>query len=110
MMAFALRHKLSLAAVEDLLELLRIHCMEDNQVVGNIGKFQEYFRKLNHPIKQHFCCSNSKCQVYVSSAVPQKGDKCKICGDPLSQKTFFIEVPIEEQLSCILSSKKKSGH
>jgi len=33
-MAFALRHKISLAAVDDLLELLRIHCPEVNSMNG----------------------------------------------------------------------------
>ena len=53
-MAFALRHKISLAAVDDLLELLRIHCPKVNSMVQNISQFQQHFRKLNHPIKQHF--------------------------------------------------------
>ena len=104
-MAFALRHKISLAAVDDLLELLRIHCPEVNSMVPNISQFQQHFRKLNHPIKQHFCCPNINCQVYVSSSVPQKDDTCKVCGEHLSSKAFFIEVPVEEQLSTVLSSK-----
>lgn len=103
-MAFALRHKISLAAVEDLLQLLGIHCPEKNLLVNNISQFLEHFKKLKHPIKQHFCCPNINCQLYISSTVPQEGDKCKVCGDPLSQKAFFIEVPVEEQLSTILSS------
>lgn len=104
-MAFTLRHKISLAAVVDLLELLRIHCPEVNLVVPNIAKFQEHFRKLNHPIKQHFCCPNINCQVYVSFTAPQKDDMCKVRGEHLSSKAFFIEVPVEEQLYTILSSK-----
>ena len=104
-MAFALRHKISLAAVDNLLELLRIHCPEVNLVVPNIAKFQEHFRKLNHPIKQHFCCPSINCQVYVSSTAPQKDDTCEVCREHLSSKAFFIEVPVEEQLYTILSSK-----
>lgn len=104
-MAFALRHKISLAAVDDLLELLCIHCPEVNSMVPNLSQFQQHFRKLNHPIKQHFCCPNINCQVYVSSSVPQKDDACKVCGEHLSSKAFFIEVPVEEQLSTVLSSK-----
>lgn len=104
-MAFALRHKISLAAVDDLLELLRIHCPKVNSMAQNISQFQQHFRKLNHPIKQHFCCLNINCQVYVSSSVPQKDDTCKVCGEHLSSKAFFIEVPVEEQLSTVLSSK-----
>lgn len=104
-MAFTVRHKISLAAVDDLLKLLRIHCPELNLVVPNIAKFQEHFRKLNHPIKQHFCCPNINCQVYVSFTAPQKDDTCKVRGEHLSSKAFFIEVPVEEQLSTILLSK-----
>ena len=50
-MAFSLRHKISLAAVDDLLGLLRIHCPTVNSVVPNIVQFQEIFRKINHPIE-----------------------------------------------------------
>lgn len=104
-MAFALRHKISLAAVDDLLELRRIHCPDVNSMVQNISQFQQHFRKLNHPIKQHFCCPNKNCQVYVSSSVRQKDDTCKVCEEHLCSKAFFIELPVEEQLSTVLSSK-----
>lgn len=42
-MAFALRHKISLAAVDDLLELRRIHCPDVNSMVQNISQFQQHF-------------------------------------------------------------------
>lgn len=109
-MAFSLRHKISMTAVADLIELLRIHCPEENSLVSNIAQFQQHFRKLKHPIKQHFCCPNVNFQVYVSSVTPPKGDTCKVCGEHLSSSAFFIEVPVEEQLSTVLSSKLHNNY
>ena len=78
-MAFALRHKISLAAVDDLLELLRIHCPEVNSMVQNISQFQQHFRKLNHPIKQHFCCpltKTTRCMYLLRSHKKMIPAKC----------------------------------
>lgn len=109
-MAFSLRHKISMTAVGDLIELLRIHCPEENSLVSKIAQFQQHFRKLKHPIKQHFCCPNVNCQVYLSSVTLPKGDTCKVCGEHLSSSASFIEVPVEEQLSTVLSSKLHNNH
>ena len=103
-MAFIMRHNLSMVASSDLLELLELHCPKENRAVKELSRFQPYFKQLNHPIKQHYCCPNSKCQVYTSATMPKEGDVCKICGGP-SGKSFFIEVPVEDQLQTILSLK-----
>lgn len=75
-MAFATRHKLSLAGTEDLLQLLDLHCPENNKFVKDIGKFQQHFRHLRHPIKLHYCCPNPKCQIYASAEKPGEREVC----------------------------------
>ena len=104
-MAFIMRHKLSMVASNDLISLLELHCPKENNAVKGLSQFKEYFQYLKHPMKKHFCCPNPKCQVYVSVGKPKDGDVCRICTGPLSAKSFFIELPVEDQLQTILSRK-----
>lgn len=108
-MAFIMRHKLSMVASDDLISLLELHCPKDNNAVKTLSKFREYFQYLKHPMKKHFSCPNPKCQVYISANKPKDGDVCPICSEPLSGKSFFIELPVEDQLQTILSRKCHSG-
>lgn len=104
-MAFVIRHKLSMVATNDLISLLELHCPKGNNAAKALGQFREYFKYLKHPMKKHFCCCNPKCQVYISDGKPKNGDVCRICSTPLSEESFFIELPVEDQLQTILSRK-----
>ena len=103
-MAF-MRHKLSMVASNDLISLLELHCPKENNAVKGLSQFKEHFQYLKHPMKRHFCCPNPKCQVYISVGKPKDGDVCRICSGPLSDKSFFIELPVKDQLQTILSRK-----
>lgn len=102
-MAFIMRHKLSMVASNDLISLLELHCPKENNAVKALSQFKEHFQYLKHPMKKHFCCPNPKCQVYISVGKPKDGGVCRICSGPLSDKSFFIELPVEDQLQTILS-------
>jgi len=104
-MAFIMRHRLSMVASDDLIALLQLHCPKENNAVKGLSQFREYFQFLKHPMKKHFCCPNPKCQVYISASKPKDGEVCRICSVPLSGKSFFIELPVEDQLQTILSRK-----
>ena len=104
-MAFIMQHKLSMVASNDLISLLELHCPKENNAVKGLSQFKEHFQYLKHPMKKHFCCPNPKCQVYISVGKPKDGDVCRICSGPLSDKSFFIELPVEDQLQTILSRK-----
>ena len=104
-MVFIMRHKLSMVASNDLISLLELHCPKENNAVKGLSQFKEHFQYLKHPMKRHFCCPNPKCQVYISVGKPKDGDVCRICSGPLSDKSFFIELPVEDQLQTILSRK-----
>ena len=56
-------------------------------------------------MKKHFSCPNPKCRIYISAFKPQSGDVSQICQEPLSEKSFFLELPVEEQLKTVLSRK-----
>ena len=36
--------------------------------------------------------------MYISSEKPKEEDVCKLCGDRQSENSFFIEVPVEDQI------------
>ena len=45
-MAFAVRHKLSGVALEDLLELIQLHCPKPNKCITEMKEFQLFFQAL----------------------------------------------------------------
>ena len=105
LMAFAVRHKLSGVALEDLLELIHFHCPKPNNCITELKEFQLFFQALKHPIVKHFYCSNGVCKVYSGTSQPESGATCTVCGTPLSCSSYFIEIPVVEQLKTILSRK-----
>ena len=104
-MAFIMRHKLSLVASEDLIGRVELHCPGQNNALKGLSRFREFVQCLKHPMKKHFSCPNPKCRVYISASKPQDGDVCRICKEPLSEKSLFLELPVEEQLKTVLSCK-----
>ena len=59
--AFAVRHKLSGVALEDLLDLIHLHCPKPNKCITKIREFQLFFQAQKHPILKHFYCPNTVC-------------------------------------------------
>ena len=102
-MAFAVRHKLSGVALEDLLELIHLHCPKPNKCITEMKEFQLFFQALKHPIVKHYYCPNIVCKVYIGSSEPGNGTKCPVCATTLCCSTYFIEIPVMEQLKTILS-------
>lgn len=102
-MAFAVRHKLSGVALEDLLELIDLHCPKPNKCITEMKEFQLFFQALRHPIVKHYYCPNIVCKVYIGSSEPDSGAKCAVCATSLCSSAYFIEIPVLEQLKTILS-------
>lgn len=63
-MAFIMRHKLSLVASEDLISLVELHCPGQNNALKGLSRFREFFQSLKHPMKKQFSCPNPKC-IYI---------------------------------------------
>ena len=110
LMAFAVRHKLSGIALEDLLELVHFHCPKPNKCITELKEFQLFFQALKHPVVKHFYCPNAICKVYVGTSQPESGAKCAVCGTIVSCSCYFIEIPIVEQLKTILSGTVHGLH
>lgn len=49
-MAFAVRHRLSGVAIEDLLELIHFRCPKPNNCTTELKDFRLFFQALNQPI------------------------------------------------------------
>ena len=103
LMAFSVRHKLSGIALEDLLELIQLHCPKPNRCITELKEFHLFFHALKHPIVKHFYCPNLICKVYVGASQPENGAKCVVCGTQLTTSAYFIEIPVVEQLKTILA-------
>ena len=102
-MAFAVRHKLSGVALEDLLELIHLHCPKPNNCITEMKEFQSFFQALRHPILKHYYCPNIVCKVYIGTSEPESGTKCAVCATTLCCSAYFIEIPVMEQLKTILT-------
>lgn len=50
-MSFAVAHKLTGAALKDLLSLIDIHCSVPNPLIKSLYKFKQYFISLKNPLK-----------------------------------------------------------
>lgn len=105
LMAFSVRHKLSGVALQDLLELIQLHCPKLNKCTTELKDFQLFFQALKHPIVKHYYCPNKNCKIYIGTSQPESEANCAVCGTPLCSSAYFIEIPIVEQLRTILSGK-----
>ena len=90
-------------ALEDMLELIHLHCPKPNKCITEMKEFQLFFQALKHPIVKHYHCPNIVCKVYIGSSEPGSGTKCPVCATTLCCSTYFIEIPVMEQLKTILS-------
>lgn len=102
-MAFAVRHKISSVALEDLLKLIELHCPKPNKCTTEIKEFKSFFQALKHPIVYHYYCPNIVCQMYTGTSAPRDCDNCTVCNTTLSKSAYFLEIPIAEQIKTIFS-------
>ena len=87
-----------------MLELIHFHCPKPNNCIyTELKEFQLFFQAMKHPILKHFYCPNIICKVYTGTSPPESGAYCTVCGTPLSCSSYFIKIPILEQLKTILS-------
>ena len=102
-MTFAMTHKLSGAALKDLLSLIDIHCLIPNPLIQSLYKFKQFFKLLQHPFKIHHYCF--KCGMAVEAGWSNcHNASCQ--QDFTSQnKSFFLELPITDQLKAFFKRK-----
>ena len=100
---FVIRHNLTSEALENLLSIIAALLPASSILPSSVSRFKKYFANLKHPFVFHHYCSF--CFAYIS----QRGVKqCtnSHCLKDLSAKggtSYFIEIPIVEQLQTMFS-------
>lgn len=94
-LTYAIRHNLSGAAIVDLLELISLHCREENKKMKtSLYFFKKHFAHLKAPVKLHYFCSdcyeplesqNSQC---VNAKDHKQRTKC----------SYFLEISLKDQV------------
>ena len=96
-MAVVLCHSLTCRALNDILKLIWLHCFGCSDFLQSIKALKNYFCDLSSPLVFHWYCSH--CYMLVN-----KKDKhcpnsfCLKDFTVLGSLSFFVEVPIMEQL------------
>ena len=96
-MAVVLYHSLTGQALNDILKLIWLHCLGCSDFLQSINALKNYFCDLSWPLVFHWYCSH--CYMLVD-----KKDKhcpnsfCLKDFTVLGSLSFFVEVPIMEQL------------
>ena len=95
-----MHHKLTGAALCDLLELIELHCPSPNNCKITMRGLRKYFAQAQQPAEFHKYCNN--CSSYVGISEMQL---CHICSNSVSNDMYFITLPFVEQLQEILARK-----
>ena len=101
LLTFAMRHKLTRAAFNDLLSVIEAHCPRPNNCKTSVSKLLEFTSQAKGDIQKHYFCDY--CKAYYGKGT---SGNCNICGRSISKPNgFFIEVPIGKQLQRFFTGK-----
>ena len=101
-MTFALTHNLTSKAFSDHLDTVRIHCKESNLLPSTVYELKKWYRNLKISQKKHYYCGD--CLVSVGEHCDRcPNRKCNKSFTHSSDKSFFIEASLIEQLSQLYS-------
>lgn len=93
-MDYAIRHNLTLTAVDDLLPLFHLTLPPGNKCSETKYKFYKFFEEIQNPIIKHFFCLT--CNIDLGT----ENDTCLQCEQ--KTKNYYIEVSQISQLRNIL--------
>lgn len=92
-MQFCLAHKLSYAAISELLKLLQLLCPSPNRLPTTVYQFKKYFNQFQMPHVYSNICSS--CQANV--------EECRC--DHQVHNGHLITIPLKKQLNAVISGK-----
>ena len=104
LLAFTIRHGLSKVALEDLLDLLRVLGVTESVPVSRYKLLRHAVEEIGNKNVTHFYCS--ACSAYVKS----DSIACDVCDAAFSKAaalrdgSFFVYLPIGDQLRDLLES------
>lgn len=91
-LTFFLSESLTGVGLVRLLRLIEMHCLAPNKCIKSLYFFKKYFSKSQTPVRRHFYCTNCMCPLQDSKAT------CGICHEKDKNVSFFIEIPVMDQL------------
>ena len=92
-MSFVLKHNLTDAALQDLLNLIALLIPTPNICITSMYKFKNFFSSTQLDYARIYFCK--KCKSAIDGMVQ---GQCRSCRDQLDLKSFFIKISISEQL------------
>lgn len=102
LLSFAMKHKLTREAFNDLLSVIEAHCPRPNNCKTSVKTLLEFVSQAKEDIQKHYFCGY--CKAYFGKGT----GNCNICGRRISKADgFFIEVPIEKQVQTFFTGKVK---
>ena len=97
-MSFSLKHNLTDAAIQDLLQLISYFIPKPNTHVTSLYCFKKFFK---------FTQPNSSLMYYCKDCKASFEDglnlECRLCGTPRNSKCYFIYLCIKEQIKNLFS-------
>ncbi|KAK3918094.1 Serine/threonine-protein phosphatase 4 catalytic subunit 1 [Frankliniella fusca] len=101
-LSFVIRHELSGQEIIDLLNLVNLHCKEeDNEMKTSLYFFKKYFSCLDCPVVYHYYCSSCFAKV----------EKIEVCPNAKlhagkNDKSIFVELPLVPQLQKLFAQEQ----
>ena len=100
-MKYAIKHNLTMDALADLLQLVKLHCPSPNNVPSSLYYFKKHFQELQYPVTYHYFCNACLMEISKNSEVCSNQE----CSAEIKSLSSFIELPVGLQLKTILSRK-----
>ncbi|KAK3909500.1 Leucine--tRNA ligase [Frankliniella fusca] len=93
-LTLAFTHNLSRSCLDDVLQLVSIHCPSSNVCKDNIRLFRKHFNKSKSLVVKHYYCTT------CFETLPGRDKICIRCNEHRGV-AFFVEVPILPQLEAL---------
>lgn len=87
-------HNLSKSCLDDVLQLISIHCPPSNLCKDNLSLFKKHFNKTKSLVVRHYYCTT------CFESLKDRHERCSHCNQH-RDAAFFVEVPILPQLESI---------
>jgi len=93
-MKYAIKHNLTMDALTDLLQLVKLHCPSPNNIPSTLFLFKKHFQELQYPVIYHDYCNSCLMEISDNSEVCSNQECCTVNKSVSS----FIELPVRLQL------------
>ena len=93
LMSFALKHNLTDAAIQDLLQLISFFIPTPNTCITSLYSFKKFFAVTQLNSNHIYYCRRCKSTIANMLAL-----QCSMCSELLDFKSYFISISLAEQI------------